>query len=439
MLPKLVFSNEKRREYGLYCWIMYHTIYVLAMAVHMWHYDAMKFLKPKKKRIYLDYAAATPIRQAVIDLMKPFLRDQFANASAIHQEGVKARLAIDAAREKVARLLKARPEHVYFTGSGTESNNLAILGVIEAKRVAGVAYADMEVLSTRIEHPSVTQTLLYIEGLGVQVRYAAVSEEGLIQAESLQQLLSEKTVLVTFAYVNSEIGTVQEVGKLTRVVRAFEKKHTCRIYVHADAAQAPLWLSCELDRLMVDMLSLDAGKCYGPKGVGVLILRHGVVLSPVLHGGPQEGGLRPATENVAGIVGAAEALRIAQAHFDGRVQKVTHLRNFMIGALLEIEGVVLNGSQAHRVANNVNISVPGIDSEFAVVVLDEKGIACSTKSACSGAAGGGSSVVMEISNDASRATSSIRFSLGEETTHTELKRVVATLQEHVEKTRGFGV
>lgn len=409
------------------------------MVVHMWHYEPMKFLKPKKKRIYLDYAAATPVRQRVVDIMRPFLRDQFANASAIHQEGVKARLAIDTAREKIARLLKARPEHVYFTGSGTESNNLAILGTIEAKRLAGVAYADMEVVSTKIEHPSVTQTLLYIESLGVTVKYVAVSEAGLMQAESLQQLLSEKTVLVTFAYVNSEIGVVQEVGKVARVVRAYEKKYDQRIYVHTDAAQAPLWLSCELDRLMVDMLSLDAGKCYGPKGVGVLVLRHGVTLSPVLHGGPQEGGLRPATENVAGIVGAAEALRVAQEHFDGRVQKALHLRNFMIDELLKIEGVILNGSKEHRVANNINISVPGIDSEFAVIVLDEKGVACATKSACSGATGAGSSVVMEISNDAARSTSSIRFSLGEETTRSEVSAVIRVLAEHIEKIRGVEV
>ncbi len=393
----------------------------------------MKFLKPKKKRIYLDYAAATPVRQRAVDIMRPFLRRQFANPSAIHKEGVQARVAVEDAREKVGRLLKVRPEHVYFTGSGTESNNIAILGTVESRRKEGVAYVDMEIISTQLEHPSVTKTLEYLQTLGVTVHFLEVSSEGLVIIESLQKLLSQKTVLVTFAYVNSEIGVIQEVGKIARIVRAYEKETGTRIYVHTDAAQAPLWLSCELDRLMVDMLSLDAGKCYGPKGVGVLVSRHGVELTPVIHGGPQEGGVRPATENVAGVVGAAEALRVAQVHREARVKKTTELRNFMIDALLKIEGVILNGSREHRVANNVNISIPGIDSEFAVVVLDEKGIACSTKSACSGAGGGGSTVVMAISNDEARASSSIRFTLGEETTHTELRRVFAVLQQHTQK------
>ncbi len=392
-----------------------------------------KFLRRRKKRIYLDYAAATPVRQSVVDVMRPFFREQYANPSAIHAEGVQARDAVEAAREKVGKVLTARAEHVYFTGSGTESNNLAILGTIETKRKEGVAYADMEVISTRLEHPSVSQTLAYLEGLGVKIQYVAVSDEGVIVLESLQNLLSPKTVLVTCAYVNSEIGVVQEVGKLSRVVRAYEKKHAQRVYVHTDAAQAPLWLSCGLDRLLVDMISLDAGKCYGPKGVGVLAVRHGVELSPVFHGGPQESGLRPATENVAGIVGAAYALEHAQDIYESRAQKVQQVRDFMIDELLKIEGVTLNGSKEQRVANNVNISISGIDSEFAVVVLDEKGIACSTKSACSGASGGGSSVVMAISGDTARATSSIRFTLGEETTRAEVKRAVAELQMHKAK------
>lgn len=432
MLLKRVFSNEKRLELALYCRILYHTLYKLTTRDFLWHHDRMyKFLKPKKKRIYLDYAAATPVRQQVIDVMRPFWRQQFANPSAIHQEGVQAKIAIEAAREKVARLLKARPEHVYFTGSGTESNNIAILGTIEARRKQGVAYADMEIISTPLEHPSVRNTLTYLQTLGVTVHFMNVTSEGLISGESLERLLSPKIVLVSFAYVNSEIGTIQEVGKLARIVRTYEKRHGVRTYIHIDAAQAPLWCTCELDRLMVDLLSLDAGKCYGPKGIGVLVARHGVVLAPVTYGGQQEGGMRPATENVAGIVGAATALRIAQAQREERVQKTTQLRNVMIDALMKIDGAVLNGSRAHRVANNVNVSIPGIDSEFAVVVLDEKGIACSTKSACSSVSG--SSVVMALSDDTERASSSIRFTLGEATTHTELRRTITALRQHIQK------
>ena len=394
-----------------------------------------KFLKRKKKRVYLDYAAATPLRGRVYEKMRPFLRDQFANPSAIHREGVSQRLVIDTARERLARLLKARPEHVYFTASGTESNNLAILGTVENRLKAGIAYEDMEIISTKVEHPSVSQTLEHLKGLGVCIRYIEVDTEGLLEVSSLRELLSEKTILVSFAYINSEIGTIQNVGKLTRVVRAFEKEQGVRVYVHTDAAQAPLWCNCELDRLLVDLLTLDAGKCYGPKGVGVLVHRHGVSLSPVLHGGPQEGGLRPATENVAGIVGAVEAIVLAQEVREIRVQKVTAIRNYLLEELLHIDGVVLNGSRIQRVANNVNVSISGIDAEFAVVVLDEHGIACSTKSACSGAGGAGSSVVRAISGDEDRAISAIRFTLGEETTRTDVSRAARELAVHIEKTR----
>ena len=395
----------------------------------------MKFLQKKKKRIYLDYAAATPLRHRVSEKMRMFERDVFANPSAIHADGVRARVAIDEAREKVARLLKLRPQHVTFTGSGTESNNLAIMGAVEAQKHAGVPYTEMEVVTTRMEHPSISNVMNHLISLGVTVRYMDVDEEGLIVQQSLRNSISTKTVIVSFAYVNSEIGVVQDVGKLARIVRAFEKDTNVRIYTHLDAAQAPLWLSCEMDRLMVDIITLDAGKCYGPKGVGVLAVRHGVAIASIQFGGPQEGSLRPSTENTAGIVGAAEAISIAHDGREDRVQKVCALRDSMIDELLNIEGVVLNGSKEHRVANNVNISIPGIDSEFAVIVLDEKGIACATKSACSGADGAGSTVVQEITGDASRASSTLRFTLGEETTARDIVKTLHILNKHILKTR----
>ena len=393
----------------------------------------MKFLKHKKKRIYLDYAAATPMRVAVQEVMKPYQRDIFANASAIHQEGVQARQAIEKAREKLARVLKIRPVDVLFTGSGTESNNLAILGVVEAKKAQGVAYADMEVISTHIEHPSVAKVLEHLEVLGVTVRYMEVDDGGMILTRSLQDILTEKTVVVSFAYANSEIGVVQPVGKLARVVRAAEKQMGTQVVVHIDAAQAPLWLPCQMERLLVDIMTLDAGKCYGPKGVGVLAMRHGVEITPVMYGGPQEHNLRPATENTAGIVGSVEAICIAQEGMQKRVQKVSVLRDRALEQLQQIEGVVINGSLEYRIANNINISIPGIDSEFAVISLDVAGIACSTKSACSGATGQGSAVVLTVSGDTARSASTIRFTLGEETTYRELKKVTEVLRLHVLK------
>ncbi len=237
--------------------------------------------------------------------------------------------------------------------------------------------------------------------------------------------------------MNSEIGTVQHVGKLTRIVRASEKKYDSRIYVHIDAAQAPLWLSCELDKLGVDILTLDAGKCYGPKGVGVLAFRYGVSLKSFMFGGSQEGGLRPGTENTALIVGAVEALCIAQEAYQVRSSEIQQLRDSFIEDLESIEGVVLNGSKESRVANNVNISIPGIDSEFAVISLDQQGIACSTKSACGGAKGEGSSVVKAVTHSDERALSTIRFTLGEETTKDEVKQAGKIVRVHAEKMLAF--
>ncbi len=243
--------------------------------------------------------------------------------------------------------------------------------------------------------------------------------------------LTAKTVLVTCALVNSEIGTIQPIPKIARIVRAFEKESGTHILVHTDAAQAPLWLSCALDSLGADMLSLDAGKCYGPKGVGVLAKRHGVSLTPILHGGAQELGLRAGTENTALIVGCANAIVRAQEGYIARSEKILKLREYFIELLLrDIPDAVLNGSRTDRVVNNVNISLPKFDTEYAVIWLDAKGIAVSTKSACS-TGGGGSAVVREMTNDASRASSTIRFSLGEETTKDEIERAVSVLLEFI--------
>jgi cysteine desulfurase len=250
-------------------------------------------------------------------------------------------------------------------------------------------------------------------------------------------MLTPRTVLVTFAYVNSEIGTVQDVKRITRTVRAFNAEHKTNVLVHLDAAQAPLWLSCEMDMLGVHMMTLDAGKCFGPKGVGVLALRHGVTIAPLLLGGGQERGLRSGTENVPLIVGCAEALVRAQDDWKSRSAATAALRDFMFDLIQkEIPGARVNGSCESRVANNVHISIPGIDAEFAVITLDHHGVNASTKSAC-GAHTGGSSVVRTLTGDDTRATSTLRFTLGPLTMKSEIIEAVQVLKVHVEKTRDF--
>ncbi len=383
----------------------------------------------------MDYAAATPVRPAVLQLMVDVTKQLYANPSAIHKEGVAAKAAIEDSRLKLARTLRVRPEDIIFTGSGTESNNLAVYGLLRRLNELGKAFADMTVLSTKLEHPSVLEVLDDLSTLGVAVKYVEVDDGGRLDLNHFRSLLDESVVLCTFAYVNSEIGVVQDINNVSRLVKKFNNEKGTEIKVHTDAAQAPLWLSCRPDELGADMISLDAGKCYGPKGVGVLIVRGGVELSPVVRGGGQEQGLRAATENTPAIIGAVEALVIAQTGYVERAEKVSNLRDQAFTDLLEIEGLVVNGSSEYRVANNINISVPGVDGEFAVVTLDEAGFAVSTKSACSGAGGVGSKVVKEISGDDSRAAATIRITLGEDTTKKELKDLVKTLSAHVAKTR----
>lgn len=389
----------------------------------------------KKSRVYLDYAAATPLSRAAFSAMKPFLTESFANASAIHSEGLFARHAAEEARGRVATALQVRPEFVTFTSGGTESNNLAIIGTIESLASKGWPFAEMEVVTTRIEHPSVMNTMRALERRGVVVKYVGVDSVGFVKIEELQKMISDKTVLFSVSYANSEIGVVQHVHAIKKVLDAAEKKFGTKIMFHLDAAQAPLWLSCKLDTLGADLLALDVGKCNGPKGLGVLVRSRRVTLASTLFGGGQESGLRPGTENVAGMVGASVALEAAQKDFKKLAEKVAKMRDAGIAHLLqEIPGAVLNGPKGDdRLANNINISIPGLDTEFATVVLDKHGFAVSTKSACAGAGGGESTVVKAISSDPARSTSTLRISLSPETTFKDIKNLTKILKSHSEK------
>jgi cysteine desulfurase len=395
-------------------------------------YARMQFFSKKNKRIYLDFAAATPVHKDVFAAMKPYFTERFGNASAIHSEGREAREAIETARTSLARMLRVRPQDVIFTGNGTESNNIAIRGLIESLHRSGRPYDDMEIITTRIEHPSVLETVEEFRTRGVVVSYAHIREDGRIDEESIRNLLNEKTVLVTYAYVNSEIGVIQDVKKISRAVKKHNAEQSTTIKMHLDASQAPLWLPCQMDMLGVDLMTLDAGKCYGPKGVGVLAGVSKTTLSPLIFGGGQEGGLRSGTESTALIVGCVTALLRADKEHEERAKRVSELRNYFIEKIAkEIPDAVLNGSKEHRVANNVHISVPGYDTEFIVVSLDVDGIAASTRSACGAGATAGSYVVREIA-DEKNARATLRFTLGEETAKEDIDRTIASLRTHLQ-------
>lgn len=387
------------------------------------------------KRIYLDWAAATPLSNKAFTAMEPFLRTYYGNPGAIHHEGQIARSAIETAREQVARAVQVRPEFVTFTAGGTESNNLAIVGTIEALHRSGRAYEDMRIISTQIEHPSVSVVLEHLSTLGVDVQFASVNNFGIIELDSLKKLLSEKTVLVSLAYANSEIGVVQPLRAIKKAIKEAESQYNSTILLHIDAAQAPLWLNCQFDSLGADLLALDVLKCCGPKGTGVLILSKRAQLQAISGGGGQERGLRPGTENVPGIVGAGVAIERAQSEWREVAQKTTEVRDAGIAYLSSvIPDIVLNGPEGeNRIANNINVSIVGLDTEYAAVVLDSKGFAVSTKSACAGAGGGESAVILAISGNKAQAASTLRFSIGPETTVEELKQLVDVLAAHRSK------
>lgn len=389
------------------------------------------------KRIYLDWAAATPLAPEVFVAMEPFLRTEYGNPSAIHAEGLTARNAVERARAQVGRAVQVRPEFVTFTGGGTEANNLAMIGTIEALRTSGTSYADMSIVSTKIEHPSVSRVLDRFAAQGIEILYVAVDEYGVVQLDSLREVLSEKTVLVSVAYANSEIGTIQPLRAMKKIMTEAELKYDSTMLLHVDAAQAPLWLNCQFDSVGADLLSLDTQKCGGPKGAGILIQSRRVRIEAISGGGGQEKGLRPGTENVPGIVGAGAALELAQVTWRTRAEQTAQVRDAAFAYIQSnIPEAVLNGPQGNeRIANNINISIPGLDTEYAAVVLDSKGFAVSTKSACAGAGGGESAVVLAISDDHTRAAATLRFSLGPQTTLENLEKLADILAEHIAKMR----
>lgn len=371
--------------------------------------------KVRKQRIYLDYAASTPVDPRVYTAMETYWSKTFGNPSALHTEGQEARHAIEAARSTIAHALHSKPSEILFTSGGTESNNMAIFG--------GVPAGGRCVTST-IEHPSVLDCFKELEKRGVYVSYVRVDENGLLDISHLEQVLTEDTDFVSIMFANNDIGTVQPIQSIAAVL----KRKSPQALFHTDASQAPVFYELDVHTLGVDLLTIDGQKMYGPKGIGALYRRHGIELLPIMYGGKQETRLRPGTENVPAIVGMARAYEIAETQRDRDIQKVTEVRDYFIEQLQKhIPTAIVNGSMDQRMPNNVNVSFKDVEGEFLVLQLDKAGIACSARSACFGSGGEGSPVVAAIAPD--RAGGAVRFSLGRETTKEEITYVVSVLEE----------
>lgn len=384
------------------------------------------FWKPKSKRIFLDYASGTPVDPEVLSAMKPFFSDDFHNPSGLYQEGVKVKGILKEARTSVARELGVTPEEITFTGSGTESINLALLGAVKASGVE-----KPHVVTTQIEHSAVLETCKEIEQQGGEVTYLPVNKEGIVNVQDLEHALKDNTVLVSVMYANNEIGTIQPIKKLSRVVRKFRDNKKVAPFFHVDASQAPLYLDCALERMGADMLTLDGLKMYGPKGVGVLAHKRYVDLAPVNFGGGQERGLRSGTENIPGIIGFAKALEKAGEMRESESARLSEIRDYAIEKILkEFPEATLNGSREQRLPNNINICFPGIDAEFTVIKLDTLGIACSFASSCKTLSEDSTSyVVSALGGDC--AKSSLRFSMGRDTTKKDIDVLIQKLKQTI--------
>lgn len=381
--------------------------------------------------VYLDHAASTPLDPHVKKAMLPYLEQTYGNPSALHTPGRNAKIALDQARETVAKILNCKNEEILFTGSGTESDNLAIFGIAQQ-------YADQgkHIITTNFEHHAILHPCQALEKEGYKVTYLKVSPDGLITPEQLKAAIQPDTTLVSIMYANNEIGTIEPIAELAAALQE-KKKEMGRNqndppFFHTDACQAGGYLDLDVTKLGVDLMTINGSKIYGPKGVGTLFVRRGLRIKPLIHGGAQEMRLRAGTENLAGIVGLAKALEIAQQSKDQEVERLNELRDKLIVGITEnIQKTELNGHPTKRLPNNVNVTILDIEGEAMLLYLDEHGIYVSTGSACDSQSLDPSHVIVALGKPYEYAHGSIRFTLGRSTTEKDIDYVIKTLPEIV--------
>jgi len=392
---------------------------------------------PKKLKIYLDHAATTPVDPLVLKAMIPYFNEQYGNASSLHSFGQSAMAGVDTARKKVADFLGCQPKEIIFTSGATESDNLAIRGLISA-----LAKKDRKphVITSAIEHPAVLETCQHLEKVGAEVSYLPVTLKGLVTVESVEKAIKPETALVTIMYVNNEIGTIlpiEEIGRMLKKVNQERIRNRLpKIYFHTDAVQALNYCDCQVDKLGVDLLSLSGHKIYAPKGIGALYVRRGTPIKPIQFGGHHEQGIRSGTLNVAGIVGLGKAIELVKKEQVRGFAKMKKLRDSLINGINKnISKVNLNGDLEKRTPNNVNFSFFGIEGESLMLMLDLAGISVSTASACASGSLQPSHVLMAMHNNPELAHGSLRFSLGKSTTEKEIEAVLKVLPTMVKKLR----
>ncbi len=387
------------------------------------------------QRIYLDNSATTPVDPLVFEAMLPYLTEKFGNASSIHSYGQETRSAVDKARHQVASLINARPNEIVFTSGGTESDNLAIRGLIEGLGHKREKAETPHIITSAIEHPAVRASCEELEKRGASVTYVPVYEDGIVRIDDIRAAINENTVLISLMLANNEIGTLQPVAEIGRIVRSLRESGK-KIWLHTDAVQAVGKIKVDVQELGCDLLSLSGHKIYAPKGIGALYVRRGVRLQPQNVGGRQERGVRGGTEPVHMIAGLGAAAELAAQRLAEDSERLRSMRNnFEDRVFEEIDGAVRNGNKEERVPNITNISFSGVEGEGLLINLDMQGIAISTGSACSSGSLEPSPIISALGRETDLARGAVRFSFGRINSASEIEKVVTTLSSAVENLR----
>lgn len=385
------------------------------------------------KSIYLDHAAATPVDPAVFKAMKPFFNEQFANPSSFHTDGLEVQRAVAAARKSIASLVGAHDEEIIFCSGGTESDNLAIQGIVRAHTSHG-----NHVVTSSIEHHAVLELLKRMEKKGeIELTVVGVDSEGVINPQEVIAAIRQETVLISIMSANNEIGTIQPIAEIGRELLKYRKAHedSSYPYFHTDACQYAGVASINPEVFHADLITFNASKIYGPKGAGALYVRRGVRLEPMIIGGGHERGIRSGTENVPAIIGLAKAMELAYAKMEKENARLTKLRDQLIEGLLKIPKTRLNGHAEKRLPNNANITFLDIEGEAALLYLDAQGVRCSTGSACASSSLDPSHVILALGVSYEAAHGSLRFTLGHSTTKEDVETVISIMPSIVEKLR----
>ncbi|MGN0659709.1 MAG: cysteine desulfurase NifS [Emergencia sp.] len=379
------------------------------------------------RQVYLDYSATTPVKDEVLKEMLPYFTEKFGNPSSLYTQGLEAKEAVDKARAQLARLIGADPKEIFFTGCGSEADNWAVLGTANALKDKG-----NHIITTKIEHHAMLHSCEFLEKNGYEVTYLDVQPDGTVSPQALEEAITDRTILISVMFVNNEVGTVEPIRELAAVA----KKHG--ILFHTDAVQALANVPIDVKDLGVDMMSMSAHKIYGPKGIGALYIRKGLRISNYIHGGAQEMGRRAGTENLAGIVGFGKAAELAEAGLAQHIAHSSEMRDYLIERVTaEIPDVFVNGNMEHRHPGNASITFKYIEGESILLLLDYKGIAVSTGSACSSKSLEPSHVLTALGVPVEMIHGTVRFTTGDFTTKEDIDYVVESLKEIVAKLRAL--